>query len=176
MKYLLLSFLSFCCLLNAYQHELSVTAIFRDEAPYLREWIEYHKLLGVEHFYLYNNLSQDKCNEVLAPYVKNGEVDLIEWPESWSPGITLASSISHGNINWSTINSQIAKGNPVIVHINKTNGAGGHYVVITGKDSKDYIVHDPYFGPNLYLGTSKSLMAKMGKDSGVTVDQMIIYN
>ncbi|MEI8125426.1 MAG: glycosyltransferase family 92 protein [Parachlamydiaceae bacterium] len=95
MKYLLLSFLSFCCLLNAYQHELSVTAIFRDEAPYLREWIEYHKLLGVEHFYLYNNLSQDKCHEVLAPYVKNGEVDLIEWPmapHSWSEwdGIQIA--------------------------------------------------------------------------------------
>lgn len=102
--------------------------------------------------------------------------DLIEWPKSWSPGISLISSTSHGNVSWSTINSQIKKGHPVIVHIRKNNGRGGHYVVITGKDSKDYIVHDPYFGPNLYLGTSRSLIGQLGANSSTTVDQMIIYN
>ena len=102
--------------------------------------------------------------------------DLIKWPATWSPGISLASSISHGNIKWSTIDSEIKKGNPVIVYIKKTNGRGGHYVVITGKDSKDYIVHDPYFGANLYLGTSKALVGKIGSDSGTKVDQMIIYH
>jgi hypothetical protein len=102
--------------------------------------------------------------------------DLIEWPGSWDPSITLASSNSHGNVSWSTIDSQIKGNHPVIVHINKTSGGGGHYVVITGKDSKDYIVHDPYFGPNIYLGTSKSLVGKIGKDSATRIDQMIIYN
>lgn len=102
--------------------------------------------------------------------------DLIKWPSSWSPSISLASSVSHGNISWSTINKEIDKGNPVIVFIKKTSGGGGHYVVVTGRDSKDYIVHDPYFGSNLYLGTSKSLVGKIGKDSGVKVDQMIIYH
>ena len=102
--------------------------------------------------------------------------DLIKWPDTWSPGIALVSSISHGNINWKTIDTEIAKGNPVIAYIGKTNGGGGHYVVITGKDSKDYIVHDPYFGANLYLGTSKALVGKIGKDSGVKMDQMIIYH
>ena len=101
--------------------------------------------------------------------------DLIKWPGSWNSGITLASSISHGNVNWSTINTQIGKGNPVIVYISRSRG-GGHYVVITGKDNKDYIVHDPYFGANLYLGTSKSLVGKLGVDSKVSINQMIIYN
>ena len=101
--------------------------------------------------------------------------DLIDWPNSWDPGINLASSVSHGNINWSTVNTQIKKGNPVIVYIKRSRG-GGHYVVITGKDNNDYIVHDPYFGPNLYLGTSKSLVGKLGASSSVSVDQMIIYN
>ncbi len=101
--------------------------------------------------------------------------DLIKWPTTWSGGIRLISSINHGNISWSKIDSQIKKGNPVIVYIKKTNGRGGHYVVITGKDSKDYIVHDPYFGSNLYLGTSKALVGKIGADSKVSVDQMIIY-
>lgn len=101
--------------------------------------------------------------------------DLIQWPGSWSPGITLTSSIGHGNVNWSTIDSEIANGHLVIVYIRKTNGKGGHYVVIYNKDSKDYIVNDPYFGANLYLNTSKALVGKIGADSGVTIDQMIIY-
>lgn len=103
--------------------------------------------------------------------------DFIVWPDSWSPpSIDLVSSTSHGNISWSEIDQQLKKDNPVIVHISKTNGHGGHYVVVTGKDSKDYIVHDPYFGSNLYLGTSRSLVGKIGIDSGTKVDQMIIYN
>ncbi|MCX6763151.1 MAG: C39 family peptidase [Candidatus Moranbacteria bacterium] len=106
--------------------------------------------------------------------------DLIKWPGSWSPDIKLASSIGHGNINWKTVDSEIAKGNPVIVYIKRSRG-GGHYVVIHNvvihnKDSKDYVVHDPYFGANLYLGTSKSLVGKIGADSSTKVDQMIVYN
>jgi hypothetical protein len=101
--------------------------------------------------------------------------DLIKWPATWSPGIKLVSSSSHGNIKWSTVDAEIKKGNPVIVYIKRSRG-GGHYVVVTGKDNKDYIVHDPYFGANLYLNTSKSLVGKLGVDSGVSIDQMIIYN
>lgn len=102
--------------------------------------------------------------------------DLINWPTAWNPGIALESSVTHGNVNWSTINSAIAKGDPAIVYIKKTGeSGGGHYVVITGRDSRDYIVHDPYFGPNLYLGTSRALVGKIGTDSGTAVDQMIVY-
>jgi len=101
--------------------------------------------------------------------------DLINWPATWSPGISLASSTGHGNISWSTIDAQIKKGNPVIVYIKRSRG-GGHYVVVTGKDKKDYIVHDPYFGSNLYLSTSKSLVGKLGTNSSVSIDQMIVYN
>lgn len=58
---------------------LSIAMIFQNEASYLKEWIEFHKLVGVEHFYLYNNLSQDNYREILQPYIDSGEVDLIEW-------------------------------------------------------------------------------------------------
>jgi len=64
---------------NNYKYELSACMIFRDEAQYLKEWIEFHRLLGVEHFYLYNNLSKDNYIEVLQSYVSNGIVELIEW-------------------------------------------------------------------------------------------------
>ena len=109
-----------------------------------------------------------------ADFTKNA---FIVWPEDpdWASGLELNSSTSHGNISWSKIDSEIASGHPVIVYLKKTNGRGGHYVVIHHKDSKDYIVNDPYFGSNLYLSTSKNLVGKIGVDSGVTIDQMIIY-
>ena len=63
-----------------YDHEIAVLAIFQDEAPYLKEWIEYYKLLGVSHFYLYNNLSEDNYLEVLLPYMETHEVEVFDWP------------------------------------------------------------------------------------------------
>lgn len=74
-------FLSCLCLSfvsNVYSHkyELSIGLIFKNEAPYLQEWIEYHKLVGVQHFYLFNNDSTDNFEEVLAPYIRDGIVEL----------------------------------------------------------------------------------------------------
>lgn len=61
-------------------YDLALTAIFKNEGPWLKEWIEFHKLVGVQHFYLYNNLSTDNYKEVLRPYIASGEVELIDWP------------------------------------------------------------------------------------------------
>jgi len=57
-----------------FENELSVVGIMKDEGPYLKEWIEYHKLVGVEKFYLYDDGSTDSTDEVLAPYIASGEV------------------------------------------------------------------------------------------------------
>ena len=46
----------------------------------MREWLEFHKLVGVQHFYLYNNLSTDDYKELLAPYIARNEVELFDWP------------------------------------------------------------------------------------------------
>ena len=62
------------------RYHVSLCAIFKDEALYLREWIEYHKLVGVDHFYLYNNFSSDHFRKVIKPYTEAGEVSLIDWP------------------------------------------------------------------------------------------------
>jgi hypothetical protein len=59
---------------------LSVCAIYRDEARYLAEWIELHRLVGVERFFLYDNFSVDDHREVLAPYVEQGIVTVHDWP------------------------------------------------------------------------------------------------
>lgn len=69
----------FSGLTASYKYDLSVCMIFRDDAPYLKEWIEFHQLLGVQHFYLYNNLSDDNYSQVLYPYIQSGIVELIDW-------------------------------------------------------------------------------------------------
>src|SRR5712664_2683081 len=58
---------------------LAACAIYLDEAPFLQEWIEFHRLVGVEKFFLYNNLSTDDHRAVLATYVDDGTVVLKDW-------------------------------------------------------------------------------------------------
>lgn len=40
----------------------------KNEKPYLKEWLEYHLLQGVEHFYLCDNGSTDGTDAYLEPY------------------------------------------------------------------------------------------------------------
>jgi len=63
------------------KYKLSICAIFKNEASCLKEWIEFHRLIGVDHFYLYNNGSRDGYNEILRPYIKEGLVTLVHWPD-----------------------------------------------------------------------------------------------
>lgn len=77
---LFLIFLSLNLFAKDYKYDVAITAIFRDDSRFLKEWIEYHRIIGVEHFYLYNNLSLDNYKEVLKPYIKKGIVELIDWP------------------------------------------------------------------------------------------------
>lgn len=69
---------------DAKQYKVSATAIFKNEGRFLREWIEYHRLIGVEHFYLYNNNSTDDYLHVLEPYIKEGTVELIDWSKNYT--------------------------------------------------------------------------------------------
>ncbi len=59
-----------------FAYEVSIVAIFRDEAKYLKEWIDYHLSIGVEHFWLYNDYSEDNWEEVLDEYIKKGIVEV----------------------------------------------------------------------------------------------------
>ncbi len=67
---------------HPYDYTLSVAAIFQKEARFLKEWVEYHVLVGVEHFYLYNNSSDDNYLEVLQPYIDWGIVELFDYPSA----------------------------------------------------------------------------------------------
>jgi hypothetical protein len=64
---------------------LSICSIYRDHAEYLAEWIEFHRLVGVERFFLYDNLSRDHHREVLEPYVEAGVVVQNDWHRPFFP-------------------------------------------------------------------------------------------
>lgn len=59
---------------------LSLVLIIKDEARYVREWIEFHNMLGVDHFYIYDNESSDHLKEILTPYIKSHIVTYHYWP------------------------------------------------------------------------------------------------
>lgn len=61
-------------------HTLVACAIFRDEAPFLAEWLEFHRLVGVDHVHLYDNGSADRPERVLEPFLDDGFVTLHSWP------------------------------------------------------------------------------------------------
>lgn len=65
---------------------LSAVAIFKNEAPYLEEWLAFCVLEGVEHVLLYDHCSTDNAREVLQPWIDAGIVELFEWPVPWKEG------------------------------------------------------------------------------------------
>lgn len=80
------------------KYNLSICAIFKNESKYLKEWIEYHRIIGVDHFYLYSNNSTDRPANMLHSYLQKGIVTLIHWPDrmperdtfTWSLGVQTA--------------------------------------------------------------------------------------
>lgn len=59
-----------------FKYNLAFTAIVKDEAQYIEEWILFHRLVGVEKFYIYDNGSTDNLYEVLEKYIAS---DLVEY-------------------------------------------------------------------------------------------------
>ena len=60
---------------NLFLYDLSAVAIMKNEARYLKEWLDYHLLAGVKHFYIFDNDSTDNQAEVARPYIEAGLVD-----------------------------------------------------------------------------------------------------
>jgi len=55
---------------------LAICVRLKNEALYLREWIEFHRIAGVGHFHIFDDGSTDGTIEVLRPYVEHGIVTL----------------------------------------------------------------------------------------------------
>jgi hypothetical protein len=55
---------------------LSLCLIAKDEHTYLMEWLDFHILLGVEHFWIYDNDSITPLTESIQPYIDKGWVTI----------------------------------------------------------------------------------------------------
>jgi hypothetical protein len=65
---------------DKFPYELAIAAIMKNEAPYIKEWIEFHRWLGVEKFYLYDNESTDNTCQMLKEYMEAGIVEYTYFP------------------------------------------------------------------------------------------------
>ena len=62
-------------------YNLGLVAIFRDEDDYLVEWIEFHRMMGVDHFILYDNGLEKSSQVLLKSYIEKNIVTHILFPD-----------------------------------------------------------------------------------------------
>ena len=58
---------------------LAFVTRIKNEDLYIREWLEYHLLVGVEHFFLYDMDGGQGLAGILEPYEDAGVVTRIPW-------------------------------------------------------------------------------------------------
>lgn len=61
------------------QYGLCAVAIMWNEGPDLQEWIEFQRLVGIQHVYLYDDGSTDNSSEIVSSYIETGYVTLVPW-------------------------------------------------------------------------------------------------
>lgn len=57
-----------------YKYTLGIIAIAKNESEYIQEWCSFHKAVGVDVIYLYDNDSFDDMKEKLQPFINSGFV------------------------------------------------------------------------------------------------------
>ena len=65
---------------NLFLYDLAVVSIMKNEEPYVKEWLDYHLLAGVDHFYIYDNDSTPEFKKILQPYIDAGIVTYSSYP------------------------------------------------------------------------------------------------
>lgn len=95
------------------KYNLSICALFKNESKHLKEWIEYHRLVGVDHFYLYENGSKDRYLKVLRPYLNARLVTLLPWPDRTEK--TMDENLLH----WALSTQTVAFENAIHVYAKK---------------------------------------------------------
>lgn len=60
--------------------DLALVAIIKDEGPVIFQWLAHHAVIGVQHFYLYDNGSTDSTRSEIAAFPEPQRITLIDWP------------------------------------------------------------------------------------------------
>lgn len=59
---------------------LSICSIFKNEYPFILEWLAYHRCLGIKHYYIADNTSTDGSKELLIALSEIGIVKYFDYP------------------------------------------------------------------------------------------------
>ncbi|MCR4902018.1 MAG: glycosyltransferase family 92 protein [Butyrivibrio sp.] len=60
---------------KTYKYDYGIVACVKNETPYIKEWLEYYRILGVKKFYIFDNESNDNFKEYIKDYIDKGIVD-----------------------------------------------------------------------------------------------------
>ncbi len=60
--------------------KLGIAAIFKNEKPYILEWLAFHRLIGVDQFFIADNISDDGSTELLKDLDQAGYITRIAYP------------------------------------------------------------------------------------------------
>lgn len=85
--------------------DLAIVTIMKNEAPYVKEWLDYHILVGVKKFYIYDNDSDDNLHDVLRPYIEQGIVEYTFYPgqEQMLPAFNECVQRHRDDVEWLAI-------------------------------------------------------------------------
>ena len=59
--------------------KFGIVTMMRNEAPYLLEWIAYHRLIGFGQITIYDNESNDASPRILGPLARAGIINAVYW-------------------------------------------------------------------------------------------------
>ncbi|OPL12032.1 MAG: hypothetical protein AVO34_02125 [Firmicutes bacterium ML8_F2] len=100
---------------------------------------------------------------------------LIIWPDRWG-SLRKVLGTYRTAVDWFRIDRELGAGYPVIVRVQADGYSGAHYVVVHHKtDDGRYVVHDPLFGANIYLSSSRAFIGEL-YDTSTSINQMIVYH
>lgn len=61
------------------KYYLSFVSNFKNENPYLKEWLDFHIKVGIDHFFLFDQDGSQESAEILEPYIRNQLVTVHDW-------------------------------------------------------------------------------------------------
>jgi Glycosyl transferase family 2 len=70
------------------KYYLTIFTMFKNEKRYLKEWIDFHLLIGFEHIYLCDDCSTDEPLEVLRPYMDKKLITYFTWKDEPKPSFS----------------------------------------------------------------------------------------
>lgn len=144
-------------------YQTAIVAIFKGEDRYLKEWIEFHRIVGVEHFFLYDNGDSEESRQILKPYIQDGVVTYTPFPELNEKLLRNR----YGKKNFSRLSMQnLAYGNCVLNYskyykwlikidideflypLEPYNSIGEVFDILDGKNIKGFAFKASRFGPS----------------------------